>query len=63
LAEYRIDGASTDGGMNNDLASLKRRFSSANYSGAGQRLLPWLKFSTIAQVLVFAGWILFFPPK
>ena len=63
LAEYRIDSASIAGGMNNDLPSLKRRFSSANYSEPGKRLLAWLKFSMIAQFIVFAIWILIFPPS
>jgi hypothetical protein len=62
LAEYRIDSASIDGGMNNDLTSIRRRFTSANYSQAGQRLLLWLKLSTIVQFVVFLGWIFFFPP-
>jgi hypothetical protein len=61
LAEYRIDDISTDGGMGSDWASIGKRFRAANYTAAGQRLLPWLIISTVAQVIALFTWVFLAP--
>jgi len=60
LAEYRIDDISADGGMRNDSASLRRRFTRANYSAPGRRILTWLIVSSVGQVLALLAWIVLF---
>jgi hypothetical protein len=60
LAEHRIDDISTDGGMSNDWASIEKRFRAANYTAAGQRLLPWLIASSVGQLIALFAWVFLF---
>jgi hypothetical protein len=62
LAEYRVDDTSVDGGMAQNWASLKRRFSSSSYSEQGRRLLPWFRLSSGAQGLALLVWVFVFAP-
>jgi hypothetical protein len=55
-AEYRIDtGVRREGGMGNDLQSVRSRFDPANYSPAGRRWRIAFTLSCAAQALFAFG--------
>jgi hypothetical protein len=60
LAEYRLDNISVDGGMGKQWSSIRNRFTPANYSEQGRRLLSWLLASTMAQLITLVVWVLVF---